>query len=92
MLSNPKDGRPKVQFLPDPLSWYTQLLSRPGIKEASFSYAAAINASYLPAPIHSDPGDRMIIATAREMNVPVLTRDRKILAYAAAGHVQALSC
>jgi PIN domain nuclease of toxin-antitoxin system len=92
MLSNPKGNRPKVEFLPDPIGWYAQLLSRPGIKEAPFSYAAAINASHLPEPIHGDPGDRLIIATAREMNVPVVTRDSQILAYAAVGHVQALPC
>jgi len=32
----------------------------------------------------------MIVATARRLRVPILTSDREILAYAAAGHVAAI--
>jgi hypothetical protein len=34
----------------------------------------------------------LLVATARELDVPILTADRKILDYAASGHVQALAC
>jgi PIN domain nuclease of toxin-antitoxin system len=39
-----------------------------------------------------DPADRMVIATARALGLAVMTRDRAILGYAEAGHVQALAC
>lgn len=35
---------------------------------------------------------RLIVATARRFVLPVVTRDSKILAYAKAGHVRAVSC
>jgi PIN domain nuclease of toxin-antitoxin system len=52
--------------------------------------AIAIEAGTLPQGIHGDPGDRMLIATARLRACPLLTSDSKILAYAAQGHVQAI--
>jgi PIN domain nuclease of toxin-antitoxin system len=36
--------------------------------------------------------DRIIVATALTLGVPVVTRDRAILAYAEAGFVQAVAC
>lgn len=50
----------------------------------------ALDAGSLPGDIHGDPADRMIIATARSMGCPLITADGKILAYAKAGHVQAI--
>ena len=35
----------------------------------------------LPGEFHKDPADRMIVATARRLAVPLVTRDEKILAY-----------
>ena len=35
----------------------------------------------LPQPLHSDPADRIIIATANAMGAPVVTKDKKILNY-----------
>jgi PIN domain nuclease of toxin-antitoxin system len=39
---------------------------------------------------HRDPADRMIVATAIERDDVLLTADEAILAYAAAGHLQAI--
>jgi PIN domain nuclease of toxin-antitoxin system len=35
----------------------------------------------LPAPIHGDPADRILIATARLKGMSIVTADRKILDY-----------
>jgi len=35
----------------------------------------------LPEPIHSDPADRIIIATALSLGATLVTKDQKILAY-----------
>lgn len=51
-----------------------------------------IASSFLPQPIHNDPTDRILIATAREHDLTIITRDRAILAYGAAGHVRTLAC
>ena len=36
----------------------------------------------LPGDFHKDPADRMIVATARKLAVPLVTKDDKIRAYA----------
>lgn len=35
----------------------------------------------LPGDFHKDPADRMIVATARKLSAPLVTKDEKILAY-----------
>lgn len=50
----------------------------------------AIDAGLLPVYDHGDPGDRIVLATARAYECPVMTSDRRMLAYAKAGHVQAI--
>ena len=35
----------------------------------------------LPEPLHADPADRIIIATALSLGATLVTKDRKILAY-----------
>ena len=51
-----------------------------------------IASSFLPKPVHNDPTDRIIIATARQHDLTIITRDRAILAYGAAGHVKTMAC
>lgn len=93
MLSRPKPGRePAVRFLPDVQTWFARVMAAPGVKEARLTARIAIGASYLPGEFHGDPGDRLIVATARELGVPVVTRDRALLAYAAQQQVAALGC
>lgn len=43
-----------------------------------------------PAGLSGDAGDRLLVGTAREREVPLMTADRQLLAYAAAGHLQAI--
>jgi PIN domain nuclease of toxin-antitoxin system len=52
--------------------------------------AIAVGAGTLPEGIHGDPGDRLLIAAARECACPLLTTDSRILAYATQGHVRAI--
>lgn len=59
---------------------------------APMNHKIAFAAWNLPEPIHGNPADRLMIAIARELDVPLITRDRAILAYAAAGHVRAVAC
>lgn len=70
--------------------WFDFVLSRPGFDLADLTVAIGTDAGTLPGDIHGDPADRLIVATARALGCPLLTADRKILAYAAAGHVQAI--
>lgn len=49
-----------------------------------------LEAAYLPGDMHRDPSDRWIVAAARHHVATLVTSDRRILAYADAGHVQAI--
>jgi len=91
MLNRPRAGR-TIEFLPDPATWFARFMAGPAIKTAAFTADIAIAASQLPEPLHSDPADRLLIATARHMAMPIVTRDAKIINYAAAGHVLAIPC
>jgi len=48
-----------------------------------------IESTRLPGTIHRDPSDRLLVATAREHGLTLITRDRDILAYAKQGHLNA---
>jgi PIN domain nuclease of toxin-antitoxin system len=50
------------------------------------------NSCTLPGEPPNDPADRIIIATARESGLVIVTRDSAILSYSQAGHVQTLAC
>ncbi len=48
-----------------------------------------IESTRMPGDIHRDPSDRILIATAREHNLTLITREKEILRYAKQGHVDA---
>ena len=88
-----KSGRGVTKlFLPEPRQFALEALSRPTLRLAPLTPQIAYDSSLLPAPFHNDPADRLLVETARTLGVPLLTRDRKILDYAALGHVQAIAC
>ncbi len=70
--------------------WLSQLMKHLGWQNQPVDFDIAIESVDLPGVFHSDPADRIIIATARLNNFTILTADRAILGYAAAGHVKAL--
>ena len=73
-------------------SWFDRLVESPNTGLAGLSPAILIQSSFLPGRPPSDPFDRVFIATAREYGYRLMTRDRKILDYAAQGHVQVIAC
>ena len=51
----------------------------------------ALESRLLPGSFHQDPADRFIIATARTLGLTLVTHDRRILQYSAAGHLKAVN-
>jgi PIN domain nuclease of toxin-antitoxin system len=93
LLSRPRAGRlPALQCQPDPKTWFARFLAGPGIRHAPITPEIAIDSSHLPGDLHAGPADRLIIATARHLGMPIVTSDRKIIAYAEAGHVGVIPC
>ena len=69
--------------------WVEEALSAPGLTLEPLSPMIAIESCQLPAGFRSDPADHLIVATARMTGATLMTRDRRILGYAAAGHLMA---
>lgn len=72
--------------------WYEEFCRTKGVQEVPLTAAILIKSSFLPGTVHKDPFDRILIATARERDLTIVTRDRNILAYGAAGHVHVVAC
>ena len=72
-------------------AWTRQALNAPGISLAPLTPQVALASSRLPGTIHGDPADRILVATARSLGATIVTRDRRILDYAAGGHVTAMA-
>ena len=75
-----------------PLRWFDDFAGAMSATVHPASSAILVASSFLPGPIHPDPIDRILIATARAHDPVLVTRDRAILAYGAAGHVRTLAC
>lgn len=79
-------------FTPDLDTWLDRVMGMHGVRMAPMTPEMVLAAWRLPEPVHGDPADRLLIAVARALSVPIITRDRAILDYAALGHVQAIAC
>jgi PIN domain nuclease of toxin-antitoxin system len=69
-------------ILPKPIEeWFDIALSQEGVILISITPTIAIDAANLPGNFHKDPADRLIVATARAYDCPLITADREINAY-----------
>lgn len=73
-----------------PAQWFQEALSRPGVRAVEVAPDIAVEAATLPGPLHGDPADRLLVATARLRSLTLVTADRRLLDYADRGHVRAL--
>jgi PIN domain nuclease of toxin-antitoxin system len=85
-----RKGRFKSSLAPK--RWFDRLFSFREITFCAMPAELLLESSFLPGELHGDPADRIIAATAREYGYTVVTRDRALLEYAAAGHLRALEC
>jgi PIN domain nuclease of toxin-antitoxin system len=77
--------------LPVP-SWFRQAVGKMAAAMPQLTVEILVDSCGLPGSPPDDPADRIIIATAREADMTVVTRDRQILEYSRAGHVRTLVC
>jgi PIN domain nuclease of toxin-antitoxin system len=82
----------RVNLLASPQRWFDTVIETPGVRLAELPPAVLIASSFLPDTPWRDPADRIMAATAREYGFTLLTRDKRLLAYAAKGHIRALPC
>lgn len=72
--------------------WFGALLGLPGVRQADLSADILIDSNALAPDVPRDPADRIIVATARSLGAPVVTRDKLIVDYAKRGHVDVIVC
>lgn len=70
--------------------WVRQACATPGLQMLGLAPEVALESTRLPESPHGDPIDRLLIASARQHNLTLVTADEKILAYAKLGHMKAL--
>lgn len=75
-----------------PQAWFEALLSVPGVALADLSPHILIASSFLPGSPPRDPADRIVVATAREHGLRLMTRDKVLLDYGKDGHLDVLAC
>jgi len=72
--------------------WFRQTLEMMEAAMPELTVEILAGSCELPGSPPSDPADRIIIATAREASMVLMTRDRAILAYSRAGYVRTMVC
>jgi PIN domain nuclease of toxin-antitoxin system len=62
--------------------WIHDALGVAGVRLAPLSTESAIDAGSVPRTALADPLDRLLVATARQLDATLVTSDRRILDYA----------
>jgi len=74
------------------VKWFRQTMNMTAAAMSELTIDILANSCELPGSPPSDPADRILIATAREASMVLMTRDKQILAYSAAGYVRTMVC
>jgi PIN domain nuclease of toxin-antitoxin system len=62
-------------------SWLDEVAQIDGVRFLPVDRDVGIKSTKLPGEFHRDPADRMIVASARKLALPLVTADEKILNY-----------
>ena len=71
----------RLQLTLDAADWVAHSERLPFFEFVPVDNAIAIKSVSLPKPLHGDPADRIIIATAISLGASLVTKDDKILNY-----------
>jgi len=61
--------------------WVMKATRSPFIDLVPLSVEVSLESTMLPGNFHRDPADQMIVATARNLGLVLLTADQKIIEY-----------
>ena len=82
----------RIALAMSPEIWFERLCGLPSVTLAEMPPAVLIASCALPGSPPADPADRILAATARATGCTLVTRDRRLLDYGAAGHLRVLGC
>ena len=71
----------------DPEEWMSEALQMPKLRIVPLTPTIAYRSTISPQPFHDDPADQIIVATAREQNATIISKDKLIRNYP---HVRSL--
>ena len=74
-------SRGRLKLTMDYADWIAQTESLSFINFVPVSNHIALRSVQLPPPLHQDPADRVIMATALILGMPLITKDEKISRY-----------
>ena len=75
-------ARQKLLLTMDVSSWLATVREIESVRFVPVDVEIATKSVELPGEFHNDPADRMIVATARRLAAPLVTKDAKIRRYA----------
>jgi PIN domain nuclease of toxin-antitoxin system len=73
--------RQRLQLSMPVSEWIRQAEALAAIRFAPVDNHIALSSVLLPPPLHPDPADRIIVATALQLRASLVTKDRKLRAY-----------
>jgi PIN domain nuclease of toxin-antitoxin system len=65
----------------DPEVFLEKAMAMPGLRLVPITPRIAYRSTQLPQPFHRDPGDQIIVATARDWDVALITKDDLLQKY-----------
>lgn len=83
-------SRERISLNQPCLNWINHSLQAPGVYLTELTPEIAVDSCSLPNDFHGNPADRIIVSTARILDVPLMTRDQKILDYSHQGFVKCI--
>lgn len=84
------EAKGRIRLPVDCLEWIHRALNAPRLSLLALTPGIAVASTRLPGDVHGDPADRILLATAREHNLVLVTRDERLLAYGTTGYVTTL--
>lgn len=74
-------AKKRLKLTLDVTDWIAKSETLPFFQFIPVDNSVAVKSVNLPQPLHDDPADRIIIATAITIAAPVVTKDKKLLDY-----------
>lgn len=73
--------RERLVLTADVADWVARSEALPFLRFVPVNNRIALGALRMPEPLHSDPADRIILATTQVLGATLVTRDRRLLDY-----------
>ena len=83
-------SKKRITLQKDVLDWIREALAKPGMSLVPLEPEIAVSSTRLPFAMHSDPADRILVASARSIGATLVTADKTLLAAAKQGFFPAM--